>query len=61
MVLRPFFPDGNFWFFSVFVDLCNDINFIQIFILGYGLTAADDQGMGEIIKKSRWYNLTVGM
>ena len=61
MVLRPLFPDGKFWFFSVFVDLCNDLNFILIFILGYALTVADDQGMGEVIKKSRWYNLTTGI
>ena len=48
------------WFFSVFMDLCNDIKFIFIFMLGYGITAADDQGMKEVIRKGRWYYLCFG-
>ena len=60
IILRPYFPDGNLWFFSVFIDLCNDINFIINFVLGYSLAAADDQGLGGVIKRSRWYNLVIG-
>ena len=58
--LRWWFPDGNLWFFSVFLDLCNDIKFIFIFMIGYGITAADDQGMKEVIRKGRWYYLCFG-
>ena len=58
--LRWWFPDGNLWFFSVFMDLCNDIKFIFIFMIGYGITAADDQGMKEVIRKGRWYYLCFG-
>ena len=60
MALRKYFPDGNLTFFSVFVDLCNDINFIIVFLLGFALTAADDEGMREVIQKSRWYNFIIG-
>ena len=60
IALRKYFPDGNLTFFSVFVDLCNDINFIIIFLLGYALTAADDYGMKEVIQRSRWYNFIIG-
>ena len=58
--LRPFFPDGNLWFFSVFMDLCNDINYIIVFVIGFGITVADEHGMKEVIKKGRWYNLVIG-
>ena len=58
--LRWWFPDGNLWFFSVFFDLCNDIKFIFIFMIGYGITAADDQGMKEVIRKGRWFYLCLG-
>ena len=60
LALRPYFPDGNLWFFSVFLDICNDIKFIFIFVLGYGITAADEFGMKEIIRKSRWFNFIIG-
>ena len=58
--LRPYFPDGRLWFFSMFLDICNDIKFIFIFVLGYGITAADEFGMKEIIRKSRWFNFVIG-
>ena len=58
--LRWWFPDGNLWFFSVFFDLCNDIKFIFIFMIGYGIIAAEDQGMKEVIRKGRWYYLCFG-
>ena len=60
MLLRPTFPDGNLWFFSVFMDLCNDLNYIIIFVIGFGITAADEHGMKEVIKRGRWYNLIIG-
>ena len=60
MALRKHFPDGNLTFFSVFLDLCNDINFIVVFFLGYAVSAADDDGMREVIQKGRWYNLIIG-
>ena len=58
--LRLQFPEGNLRFFSVFLDLCNDIKFIFIFMIGYGITAADDQGMKEVIRKGRWFYLCLG-
>ena len=60
MLLRPTFPDGQLWFFSVFMDLCNDLNYIIIFVVGFGITAADEHGMKEIIKRGRWFNLIIG-
>ena len=42
------------------MDLCNDLNYIIIFVIGFGITAADEHGMKEVIKKGRWYNLVVG-
>merc|ERR1711953_1270983 len=60
VALRPYFPDGNFWFFSVFGDICNDFKFIFVFVLGYGITAADEHGMKEVIRRSRWYNFLGG-
>ena len=41
-------------------DLCNDINFILVFLLGFGIAAGDDHGMREVIRKARWYNLVTG-
>ena len=60
LALRFWFPDGRLWFFGVFTDLCNDVKFIFIFVIGYGMAAADDQGMKEVIRKGRWYNLVIG-
>ena len=58
--MRNWFPDGRLWFFGVFTDLCNDVKFIFIFVIGYGMAAADDHGMKEVIRKGRWYNLVIG-
>ena len=58
--LRWWFPDEPDGFFSVFTDLCNDVKYIFIFVIGFGITAADDQGMKEIIRKGRWYYLCFG-
>ena len=60
VLLRPTFPDGSLGFFSVLVDLCNDLNYILCFLLGFSLTAADGAGMKEIISSARWSNLSVG-
>ena len=60
VLLRPTFPDGSLGFFSVLLDLCNDLNYILCFLLGFALTAADRAGMKEIIKTSRWTNLSLG-
>ena len=58
--LRWWFPDEPDGFFSVFTDLCNDVKYIFIFLIGFGITAADDQGMKEVIRKGRWYYLCLG-
>ena len=50
MTLRTYFPDGNLSFYSVFTDLCNDFKFIFIFVLGFGIMAADDHGMKEVVR-----------
>ena len=42
------------------MDLCNDINYIIVFVIGFGITVADEHGMKEVIKKGRWYNLVIG-
>ena len=55
--LRWKFPTS----FDLIFDICNDINFILVFLLGYGMAAADDHGMKEVIKKGRWYNLVAGI
>ena len=60
MTLRTYFPDGNLSFYSVFTDLCNDFKFIFIFVLGFGIMAADDHGMKEVVRTSRWYNFIGG-
>ena len=58
--LRKWFPDGNLWFFGFVTDICNDVKFIFIFVIGFGIAAADDHGMKEVIKKGRWWNLIIG-
>ena len=60
VLLRPTFPDGSLGLFSVFLDLCNDLNYILCFLLGFFLTAADEAGMKEIIRSAMWINLIVG-
>ena len=44
----------------MFVDLCNDLNFLLVFLLGYAVAAADDEGMKEVIERGRWYNFIIG-
>ena len=56
LTLRWKFPTS----FNIIFDLCNDIKFIFIFVIGYGITAADDHGMKEVISKGRWYNFVIG-
>ena len=58
--LRWWFPDEPDGFFSVFTDLCNDVKYIFIFVIGYGITAADDQGMREVLRRGRWFYLCLG-
>jgi len=58
--LRWIFPDGNLWFFGWATDICNDIKFIFIFVIGFGITAADELGMKEVIRKGRWFNFIIG-
>ena len=58
--MRFWFPDGRLWFFGAVTDLCNDVKFIFIFVIGYGIAAADEHGMKEVIRKGRWYNLIIG-
>ena len=57
VALRWKFPTS----FNLIFDICNDINFILVFLLGYGLAAADDHGLKEVIKNGRWYNLVAGI
>ena len=56
LTLRWKFPTS----FNIIFDLCNDIKFIFIFVIGYGITAADEHGMKEVIRKGRWYNFVIG-
>ena len=56
LTLRWKFPTS----FNIIFDLCNDIKFIFIFVIGYGITAADEHGMKEVIRKGRWYYLASG-
>ena len=56
LTLRWKFPTS----FNIIFDLCNDIKFIFIFVIGYGITAADEHGMKEVIRKGRWYNSVIG-
>ena len=49
--------DGRF---SLVMDLCNDLKFIFIFVLGYGITAADEHGMEEVVRRGRWLYLAAG-
>jgi hypothetical protein len=46
--LRMFCPDGGFHMFSVFGDLCNNLKFIFIFVIGYALSATDQQRKKDI-------------
>ena len=34
------------------------INFILVFLLGFGIAASDDHGTSEVVRKGRWFNLT---
>ena len=55
--LRWWFPDGRF---SLVMDLCNDLKFIFIFVLGFGITAADEHGMEQVVRRGRWHYLAAG-
>ena len=54
--LRWKFPTS----FNLILDLCNDFNFMLVFLLGFGIAAADDHGMKEVVRKGRWYYLVSG-
>ena len=60
LALRPYLTQmqilGN-----PFMDFANNIQFSSFFILGYILTAADDQGMKEVIFRGRWVYIVVGL
>ena len=56
LTLRWKFPTS----FNIIFDLCNDIKFIFIFMIGYGIIAADDQGTKEVIGRGRWFYLCLG-
>ena len=56
MSLRWKFPTS----FNFIFDICNDLGFIFIFVIGYGITAADEHGMKEVIRKGRWYYFVIG-
>ena len=60
VALRPYFPDEGMSFFTFIYGACNDIKFIFIFVLGYGITAADEFGMKEVIRRGRWFNFIIG-
>ena len=45
---------------AVYLDICNQMNYITIFLLGFGLTAVDEHGMKEVIRRGRWFNLVIG-
>ena len=34
--------------------------FIFIFVIGFGLAAADEHDLKNVIKKGRWFNLVIG-
>jgi len=61
LALRSNFPDGQLWFFGFLFDHCNNIKFIFIFVIGFGITAADDYCMRDIIKKGRWFYFIIGI
>ena len=60
MALRKWYPDGQLWFFGFIGDWCNNIKFIFIFMFGYGITLADENGIKEVLKRGRWYYLIIG-
>jgi len=68
-LLRPTSPDDAVGFFAIFADTYNllhyrvpsAINYITVFLLGFGITVADEHGMKEVIKKGRWFNLVIGV
>ena len=55
--LRWKFPTS----FNLIFDVCNDVNFLLVFLLGYGIAAGDNHGMKEVIRDRRWHNLIIGI
>jgi len=51
--------DGSFWK-AVYLDLCNQVNYVIIFVIGFAITVADEHGMKEVIRRGRWFNLIIG-
>ena len=60
IVLRWYFPDGQFHAFSFLFDWCNNVHFLFIYFMGYAIMAEDDHGFAEVMKKYRWLYLFVG-
>lgn len=49
--LRQFFPDGQYWFFSVFLDLCNSLHFGFLLVVGFAMIAADGHGIKNSMER----------
>ena len=51
---RPFLPN---MLGTIVVDWSNNFNYVFIFLFGYSITAADQSGMKEVLKKGHWFIL----
>ena len=57
-IVRPFTPN---MLSTLVIDWANNFNYTFIFLFGYAITAADQAGMKEVIKKGRWFYLAFGL
>ena len=57
-LVRPFIPNQ---LGTLVIDWPNNFNYIFIFLLGYAITAADQSGIKEVLKKGRWFYLGLGL
>ena len=61
LALGNTYPDGiTLSFFGWLYDMCNNVKYTLIFLMGYAIMQADEQGMEDVIRKSRWYNFIIG-
>ena len=61
LALRKTFPDEPDGLFGFLFDHCNNFKYIFIFVIGFGITAADDYCMKNVIKKGRWFYFIIGL
>ena len=58
VLVRPWIPN---MLGSIVLDWANNFNYTFIFLFGYAITAADQSGMKEVLRRGRWLYIGIGL